>query len=256
MNELDKIVQSTMMYWEHGKEIYDSYYWVGLNLFELLNWLIPAVLLFLIYILSTHPLFFLARKNPITRLHWKKINVQAHMKHCALSMARREHYGLKPTFDIILYRSDIFSSVEILALGSKKFALFVPEIMWKVENDVLLSRLMHPKVLMTRSILFLNTLVLFFANTMKTFQIKVFDYTHNIFQRKELKQFFSLSLYFFFLPIIYTRLSLRLYVYQKLMTKLFGTETAHVLSVDLAREFDDFLHKPISYFFGQLNEKN
>lgn len=219
---------------------------------------IPLTLVVLVYALVKHPLYFIARSHPILKLSWRKIAHLYQFHKTSKVLAENEHYGFKPQMDLITYRSsnNLFSSIEVFSLGKRKFALLIPEKLWQSSQDSFYSLLLKPKKELKARSLALNTLTFFFTNYIKKWQQTTFHLINSKIKNVDLKNFFLISIYIFFLPLVYTRLNLRFYAYHGLMKSLYGETVANRLSLEQKNELDEFLNKPITYFFGLIHEKS
>lgn len=229
-----------------------------LSFSQILFCLLPLIFIAVaLNFLTKHPLYFLNRKNNILRLSWRKISHFYNFPKIAKVLAENEHYGFKPSIEVVIYKSttNLFSSVEVFSLGSKRFALIVPEKKWILKNDEFYAKLLKPIVVLKRRLLIFNTLIFFFTNCLKSAQQRIFNFLNRKIKNADLKNFMLISLYIFFLPLMYTRLNFRYYAYFNLMKKLYGEEVALKLSQDKHLELQEFLNKPITYFFGQVHEK-
>lgn len=218
--------------------------------------LLPFSLCFVAFLLVRHPLYFIARKNSILKLTWRKIAYFYRFEKTAKVLAENDHYGFKPCMDVILYRSNqqLFSSVEVFSLGTKRYALCIPEKMWNLSQDALYAQLLKPQIELKSRMLMVNTLVFFTTNIIKFWQHKTFNFINMKIKNSELKNFMLISIYIFFLPLVYSRLNLRYYSYYNLMKRLYGDALAQRLAQEQQIELHEFLNKPITYFFGLINE--
>lgn len=235
----------------------DQYHFILRFTDILLFFIVPILVMMMFFSVVSHPLYFISRKNNIVKLSWKKISHYYHFLKTAKILAENEHYGFQPTMDIILYKShlNLFSALEIFNLGSKKFALFIPEEMWTISNDQLFATLLKPKVILRRRHLMFNTLIFFMNNVLNYLQLKTFNFITTKIKNEDAKNFLLISIYIFFLPLVYTRLSFRYHSYYHLMERLYGSEVANRLAQVQYMELNTFLNKPITYFFSLINEK-
>lgn len=224
------------------------------TLFLVLFLLLPLIGLGTLWL---HPVYFLSRHNSLQKLSWRKINYAFAFSKTAKVIAENDHYGFKPKMEIIIYKSqrDLFNSIELFCLGTTSFVLCIPEKMWIKNNDGFIASLLAPSVTLKKRYLLLNTVIFMFTKSIKSAQISTFMWINSKIKNQDVKNFLMISLYVFFLPLLYTRLNLRYYIYFKQMQKIYGAELAHVLSAEFHNELETFLNKPISYFFGQIHEK-
>ncbi len=200
----------------------DQYHFV-LRFGDLLLYVVlPLFLVLLFFFCIKHPLYFIARKNSILKLSWRKIGHYYHFEKTAKILAENDHYGFKPSMDIVLYRSNqqLFSSVEVFSLGSKRFALCIPEKMWNLGQDNIFAQLLKPKMELKSKVLAVNTIVFFITNILKRIQHKTFNFINSKISNSDIKNFMLISIYIFFLPLVYTRLNLRFYTYYTARTHL------------------------------------
>jgi hypothetical protein len=265
MDYLQMLLQSAVSYFEYLVSLYDSYdfylptfsimdFAISFDAMLLLSVLALLVLFFII--LWIHPIYFLSRHNGLQKVGWRKVNNYFHLSKTAKVLAENDHYGFSPKMDIIIHqnRHNIFTTMEIFCLGMRRFAIYIPEKKWVISNDALIATLLRPKMTLRKRYFLFPTLIFMFSKTVKSSQRKTFSWIQKKIQNKNLKNFLLISLYIFFLPLLYTRLNLRYYSYHKLMEKIYGAELATDLSKELSLELEEFHHKPISYFFGQIHE--
>lgn len=235
----------------------DQYYIVIPNLSQLVAMsLLVFIFTALFSLLYWHPLFLVGKQLFFVPLNWKKIRTKFKLEATAKAMAEQEHFRFSPIIDLVLYKhpQGYMNTVELIKCGKKKYILLVKEDKLQLFYDNLLSKLMCPKKKISNFLLFFNTAAILLSNYFMSLQSLIFYNVKKI-KHKDVKNFFQVCLYLLFLPIIYTRLSVRSYFYKKLFLNTYGEEVTRELLVDINNELNRFLSKPVSYFFWLIHEK-